>query len=56
MSSRETDLADRRQRERQLDANLAQARAGKDRLRDRTDAEVPDAYGDRPTPNVGGRS
>jgi hypothetical protein len=42
MSSKQTDLADRRQRERQLEANLAQARAGRDRLRDLADEPAPE--------------
>jgi hypothetical protein len=56
MSSAETDRADRRERERFIDQALAESRRGRDRLRDRADAEVPDAHGDQPTPNVGGRS
>lgn len=42
MTSKETDLRDRRERERQLDRNLAEARAGKDRLRDLADQEAPE--------------
>jgi hypothetical protein len=57
MTSRETDRVDRRQRERQLDANLAQARAGQDRLGNAADQPPPDrdqyATG---TPNAGGRA
>jgi len=53
VTSRETDLADRREHKRQVDANLAEARRGQDRLRALADAEVPDAHGDQPTPNRG---
>lgn len=42
MSSKETDLADRRAREQYVNANLAQAREGKDRLRDLADEPAPE--------------
>jgi hypothetical protein len=42
MTSRETDLRDRRERERYVDRNLAEARAGRDRLRDLADQEAPE--------------
>jgi hypothetical protein len=42
MSSKETDLADRAERQRQLDANLREARQGRDRLRDLADQEAPE--------------
>jgi hypothetical protein len=54
MSSAESDLADRRVKERQLDANLAQAREGHDRLRRLADREVETALV-ADTPNRGGR-
>ena len=41
MTSRETDIADRRQRERQLDQALADDRRGRDRLRDMADQPAP---------------
>jgi len=53
MSSKDTDLADRRQRERQLDANLAEARAGQDRLRRLADTPPPESPS-AATPNRGG--
>jgi hypothetical protein len=42
MSSKETDLADRAERQRQLDAHLREARQGRDRLRDLADQEAPE--------------
>jgi hypothetical protein len=42
VSSKETDLADRRERERQIDANLREARQGKDRLRVLADEPAPE--------------
>jgi hypothetical protein len=42
MSSKETDLADRRVRERQIDAALAADRAGRDRLRAMADEPAPE--------------
>jgi hypothetical protein len=42
MSSKETDLADRAERQRQLDANLREARQGRDLLRDLADQEAPE--------------
>jgi hypothetical protein len=57
MSSKETDLADRGQRQRQLEANLAQARAGTSRIRDMADVPAPDRDDQhRGGPNTGGRS
>jgi hypothetical protein len=60
MSSKTTDLADRRQKQRQVDANLAEARAGKSRLRDMADQKLEPSHGERSkdTPNTfpgGGR-
>jgi hypothetical protein len=55
MSSKETDTADRRERERFIDQALAESRRGRDRLRDRAEVQVESAHGDQPTPNVGGR-
>jgi hypothetical protein len=51
VSSAETDRRDRRERERQLEANLAEARRGHDRLRDAADVPAPDKFG-RDTPNT----
>jgi hypothetical protein len=51
MSSAETDRRYRRQRERQLDADLAADRAGRDRLRRLADEPPPDKF-DRDTPNT----
>ena len=44
MSSKETDQADRRQRNRLTDAALAADRAGRDRLRELADQEVPPSH------------
>jgi hypothetical protein len=53
MSSAETDRADRRQRERQADANLAASRAGKSRIRDAADEQVePSHRPPKDLPNV----
>lgn len=58
MTSRATDLADRRQRQRQVDSNLAEARAGKSRLRDQADMQQEPSHGDPPRsaniPNTSG--
>jgi hypothetical protein len=42
MPSKETDLADRRERERWLEANLREARQGQDRLRSMADEPAPE--------------
>jgi hypothetical protein len=42
VSSAETDQADRRERERWIDRNLAEARAGRDRLRAMADEPAPE--------------
>jgi hypothetical protein len=42
MSSAETDRRDRRERERWIDRNLAEARQGTDRLRDLADEPAPE--------------
>jgi hypothetical protein len=42
VTSRETDVRDRRERERYVDRNLAEARAGRDRLRDLADEPAPE--------------
>jgi hypothetical protein len=42
VTSRETDVRDRRERERYVDRNLAEARAGRDRLRDLADEPTPE--------------
>jgi hypothetical protein len=42
MSSAETDSADRAERQRQLDANLREARAGMNRLRRLADEPAPE--------------
>jgi hypothetical protein len=55
MSSAETDRRDRRERERYVDRNLAEARAGRDRLRSMADQPPSDQQGTG-TPNTGGRS
>jgi hypothetical protein len=55
VTSKQSDLADRAERERQLEAALTADRQGRDRIRRLADREVPDAHGDQPTPNVGGR-
>ena len=47
MSSRETDLADRRQRDRAADAALQADRQGRDRLADRADLQVPPSHGQK---------
>jgi hypothetical protein len=57
MSSRETDLADRRDRGRAADAALDADRAGRDRLRDRADRPGPgglDPEASRRLPNTSG--
>jgi hypothetical protein len=57
MSSAETDKADRRERERQIDQALAADRAGRDRLRARADQQAPERdQHSTGTPNTGGRS
>jgi hypothetical protein len=58
MSSAETDRRDRRQRERQADANLAETRAGKSRIRDMADAQQQPSHRpskDLPNTSGGGR-
>jgi hypothetical protein len=47
MTSRETDIADRRAREQRVRRNLAEARAGRDRLRQLADQPPPDRDDDR---------
>jgi hypothetical protein len=42
VSSAETDRRDRAERQRQIDRNLAEARAGRDRLRNLADQEAPE--------------
>jgi anti-sigma factor RsiW len=42
VTSRETDLQDREARREHVDRNLAEARAGRDRLRDLADQPAPD--------------
>jgi hypothetical protein len=42
VTSRETDVRDRRERERYVDRNLAEARAGRDRLSDLADEPAPE--------------
>jgi hypothetical protein len=56
MPSKESDLADRRVRERYIDRNLAEARQGKSRLRDMADQPAPDKRSiDTPNTYPGGR-
>ena len=55
MSSKETDQADRRQRDRAADAALSADRAGRDRLRQLADEEVPSSHReDDGLPNTSG--
>jgi hypothetical protein len=59
MSSAETDRCDRAERDRHTDRALAEARGGRDRLRDLADQEVPPSHGDKsrdlPNTSPGGR-
>lgn len=48
MSSRETDQRDARERARMVDQDLAADRAGRDRIRNRADAQQEPSHGDPP--------
>jgi hypothetical protein len=56
MSSNTTDAADRRFRERQVEAALAADRAGRDRLIRQADEQPPEDGRLSNTPNTAGRS
>lgn len=48
MSSKQSDLADRRDRNRLTDQALAEGRRGRDRIRDRADVQLEPSHGDPP--------